>query len=213
MTTPYGTYPTNYPQTNPPPYNPNPPPANPYYQQQPGQPYFDPNVDVDANQRSGNNQRGYDNAAGPPPSYPPAAAAAAGMRAYTPEGLMDDDADSNMDSFSDKAVRRAFIRKVYLIVTCQLLFTLLFVILFSSLDPIKKFLRTYSWVYYIAYAIFFVTYIVLVCVKTARRKVPWNFVCLSVFTAAFTYMVATISGFYETYIVVIALAITVVVCV
>lgn len=121
--------------------------------------------------------------------------------------------DSNENNFSDKSIRRAFIRKVYMILTSQLLFTLVFVTIFTLVESVKIFVTKYQWIYYVAYAVFIVTYFVLICVKKVRRTVPWNFICLFIFTAAFTYMTAMIAAYHKTYIVLIALAITVLVCV
>lgn len=117
------------------------------------------------------------------------------------------------NSFSDKAVRHAFIRKVYLILMVQLLVTFGFVCLFSLVAPIKQFIQTTgSWFYWVSYGTFLVTYIVLVCIPSVRRKYPGNFICLAVFTLAFSYMVGTISSFYDTTIVFVAAGVTCLVC-
>ncbi|XP_052093072.1 protein lifeguard 2-like [Mytilus californianus] len=117
------------------------------------------------------------------------------------------------NSFSDKAVRHAFIRKVYLILMIQLLVTFGVVCLFSLVAPIKQFIQTTgSWFYWVSYGTFLVTYIVLVCIPSVRRKFPGNFICLAVFTLAFSYMVGTISSFYDTTIVFVAAGVTCLVC-
>ncbi|XP_052265303.1 protein lifeguard 3-like isoform X8 [Dreissena polymorpha] len=120
--------------------------------------------------------------------------------------------DSN--SFSDKAVRRGFIRKVYLILFTQLLITFGCVCLFTFTKEIKGFVQSSngSIVYYVSYGTFLVTYIVLICIPSVRRKSPGNFICLGLFTLVFTYMVATISSFYETKSVLVAAGITGLVC-
>lgn len=116
-------------------------------------------------------------------------------------------------SFSEKAIRHAFIRKVYLILMVQLLVTFGFVCLFSLVDPIKRYIRTEgAWLYWVSYGTFLVTYIVLVCIPSVRRKYPGNFICLGVFTLAFSYMVGTISSFYDTTIVFVAAGVTCLVC-
>ncbi|XP_048779974.1 protein lifeguard 3-like isoform X2 [Ostrea edulis] len=116
-------------------------------------------------------------------------------------------------SFSDKAIRRGFIRKVYLVLMAQLLVTFAFAILFSTVKPVKVWMRTTGvWFYYAGYAVFIVTYIVLACIPSVRRKSPGNFICLGIFTIALSWMVGTISSFYETNSVLVAAGITAAVC-
>uniref|UniRef100_A0A8C7XX81 Transmembrane BAX inhibitor motif containing 1b n=1 Tax=Oryzias sinensis TaxID=183150 RepID=A0A8C7XX81_9TELE len=62
-------------------------------------------------------------------------------------------------------------------------------------------------------AVYFVVYCVLICLKEPRRRFPWNLLLLGIFTLALSYMAGTISSYYETKAVFIAMGITVVVCV
>ncbi|GAA47285.1 fas apoptotic inhibitory molecule 2 [Clonorchis sinensis] len=114
--------------------------------------------------------------------------------------------------FSDKSVRHAFIRKVYLILTAQLLVTCGIVSLFLLAHPVKYWVQRNSWFYYISYATFLVTYITLVCCDNVRRRFPGNFIALSVFTLAFSYVAGTIASFHNTDSVLIAVGITAAVC-
>ncbi|CAH1773535.1 unnamed protein product [Owenia fusiformis] len=123
-----------------------------------------------------------------------------------------DEDDFTRGDWSDKAIRRAFIRKVYLILTAQLLVTVGVICFFLFHLPTKIWVRQNSWFYYVSYATFFVTYIVLVCCPKVRRKYPGNFICLAVFTLAFSYMVGTISSYYNHESVMIAVGITAAVC-
>ncbi|XP_021362486.1 protein lifeguard 3-like [Mizuhopecten yessoensis] len=119
----------------------------------------------------------------------------------------------NMSSFSDKNIRRNFIKKVYLILMVQLLITFACAAVFSLVDDIKIWVQGDGRVcYYVSYATFIVTYFVLICVPSVRRKTPGNYICLAVFTLVFSYMVGTISSFYDTYSVLIAAGITALVC-
>lgn len=125
------------------------------------------------------------------------------------------DSFGDYSSFSDKAVRRGFIRKVYLILAAQLVITFGIVMLFSLVDAIKSYIQYTSQgaiIYYVSYATFFVTYFVLICIPSVRRNHPGNLICLGVFTLAFSYMVGMISSFYTTYSVIVAAGITTLVC-
>ncbi|ESP02776.1 hypothetical protein LOTGIDRAFT_212296 [Lottia gigantea] len=120
---------------------------------------------------------------------------------------------NNMASFSDKAVRRGFIKKVYLILMSQLLVTVGFVCLFLFVDSIKRWIQGPGfWMYWVSYGTFLVTYFALVCCPSVRRKYPGNFICLGIFTLAFSFMTGMISSFYDTNIVLMALGITAAVC-
>ncbi|PVD35856.1 hypothetical protein C0Q70_02825 [Pomacea canaliculata] len=120
----------------------------------------------------------------------------------------------NPSSFSDKAVRRGFIKKVYLILTAQVLVTVAFICFFIFVIPVKNWVRTDGlWFYICAYCTFLITYFVLVCCPSVRRKSPGNFICLIVFTIAFSYMAGTISSFHDTKIVLLAMGITAAVCI
>jgi FtsH-binding integral membrane protein len=115
-------------------------------------------------------------------------------------------------SFSDVNIRRAFVRKTYTILMCQLLVTLGFIILFVFCEPVNVFVRRNSWFYYLSYAVFIVTYFCLICCPGARRRFPLNLALLSIFTLAMSYMTATISCYHDTKIVLMAIGICAVVC-
>ncbi|KAJ8288118.1 hypothetical protein COCON_G00007770 [Conger conger] len=112
----------------------------------------------------------------------------------------------------DKTIRRAFIRKVFMVLTVQLMVTFSFVAIFTFVDDAKTFVRINPWTYYVSYAIFFVSLIVLSCCGEFRRKHPWNLVALSILTLSLSYMVGMIASFYDTDAVIMAVGITAVVC-
>lgn len=109
-------------------------------------------------------------------------------------------------------VRHAFIRKVYLILAAQLLITFGIVAVFTFVDSVKLFVVRNPGFYWASYAVYIVTYLVLVCCTGPRRKFPWNLILLTIFTLAFSYLTGTISSYYNTKAVILALGITVIVC-
>ncbi|XP_068244220.1 protein lifeguard 1-like isoform X2 [Palaemon carinicauda] len=116
------------------------------------------------------------------------------------------------DSFGNKAIRHAFIRKVYLILMVQLLVTLGIVSLFTFHTGVRRFVLTHSWMYFLSYAIFLVTYLTLVCCSGVRRKWPGNFIMLGIFTLALSYMAGTIAATHNTQIVIMTIGITCAIC-
>ncbi|XP_072117183.1 protein lifeguard 3-like isoform X1 [Mobula birostris] len=115
-------------------------------------------------------------------------------------------------SWDDRKVRHAFIRKVYLILTAQLFVTFGIVAVFTFSETVQNFVQKNSAIYWAAYAVFFVVYIVLVCCEGPRRKFPWNVILLAVFTLAMSYMTGMIASFYNTRSVFLCFGITGLVC-
>uniref|UniRef100_A0A8C9T9R8 Transmembrane BAX inhibitor motif containing 1 n=1 Tax=Scleropages formosus TaxID=113540 RepID=A0A8C9T9R8_SCLFO len=98
-------------------------------------------------------------------------------------------------SWESLEVRHTFLRKVYLILATQLLITLGIVAVFVFVGVLLT------------------TYVALLCCEGPRRRYPWNFILLTIFTLALSYMTGTLSSYYDTKAVFLALGITVVVCV
>uniref|UniRef100_A0A3P8XD31 Glutamate receptor, ionotropic, N-methyl D-aspartate-associated protein 1b (glutamate binding) n=1 Tax=Esox lucius TaxID=8010 RepID=A0A3P8XD31_ESOLU len=112
----------------------------------------------------------------------------------------------------NKSIRRAFIRKVFLVLTVQLLVTFSFVTVFTFVESIKVFVKAHTWTYFVSYAVFFVSLISISCCGEFRRKHPWNLIALSILTLAMSYMVGMIASFYDTDSVIMAVGITALVC-
>ncbi|XP_036371867.1 glutamate receptor, ionotropic, N-methyl D-aspartate-associated protein 1a (glutamate binding) [Megalops cyprinoides] len=123
-----------------------------------------------------------------------------------------DNEEFTSSGFEDKTIRQAFIRKVFMVLTVQLMVTFSFVAVFTFVDDAKMFVRRNPWTYYVSYAIFFIALIVLSCCGDFRRKHPWNLVALSILTLSLSYMVGMIASFYDTDSVIMAVGITAVVC-
>ncbi|XP_029314969.1 protein lifeguard 3 [Cottoperca gobio] len=126
------------------------------------------------------------------------------------QGDMDDFLSTQWESTS---IRHAFIRKVYIILTAQLAVTFSVVAVFTFVDPVRLFVIRYPAIYWASFVVYFVVYCILVCCKEARRRFPWNVVLLGIFTLALSYMSGTISSYYETKAVFLAMGITALVCI
>lgn len=68
--------------------------------------------------------------------------------------------------------------QVFLVLTLQLSVTLSTVAVFTFVGEVKGFVRENVWTYYVSYAVFFISLIVLSCCGDFRRKHPWNLVAL-----------------------------------
>lgn len=156
---------------------------------------------------------GQPNASGMPPMPP--------MPPVMPHTIPDDVLESGNDSdgfaasggFDTVSLRHAFIRKVYMILAAQLLVTTGIVAVFTFVRPVREYVKRNQALYWCSYAVYFIIHMVLVCCTGPRRKHPWNFILLSIFTLALSYMTGTISSFYSTKAVFLAMGITAVVCI
>jgi len=183
-----------------------PPPSAPY----PGG-YPPPQGGYPPQQQGFPQQGGY-----PPPGFYPQGGAGAApyvpptARGYTDPEMKRDDLSEF--TFSDKTIRRAFIRKVYAILMAQLLVTFGFVALFVLNEDVKGWSRANPGFFYGALVITFVLTIALACCEGVRRKAPGNFICLAVFTIAEGFVLGTFSSAFKAEAVVLAVGITTVVC-
>lgn len=114
--------------------------------------------------------------------------------------------------FAEKAIRQAFISKVYSILTVQLIFTSILIGAFVlNHDTKLYFARSQGWMF-VGFGIFFVSYLILVCVESARRSTPCNFILLSVLTFGYGLVAAITSCRYDTKVVMFAFVATGVSC-
>jgi FtsH-binding integral membrane protein len=131
--------------------------------------------------------------------------------------LIKDDEQGQWGEFSgldSKEIRRVFIRKVYTILMLQLAVTFGLIALFHFTPSIRDYVRSSSgsWIYFASYAVFLVTYFVLICSKNAARRFPLNMILLGVLTLAMGYMMGAFSAYYKIESVLIAVGITAFVC-
>ncbi|XP_077176779.1 protein lifeguard 3-like [Paroedura picta] len=131
---------------------------------------------------------------------------------YGSSGIEGNEVFSSSD-WDDKKVRHRFIRKVYSIISVQLLVTVGIIAVFTFVTPVNTFVKRNLAVYYASYAVFLVTYLVLVCCEGPRRRFPWNIILLSIFTLAMGFMTGTIASVYSTRAVFLAMLITAIVAI
>ncbi|KAF1384102.1 hypothetical protein PFLUV_G00138790 [Perca fluviatilis] len=130
------------------------------------------------------------------------------FRDIIPEASSDTTPLIASSSFNDKTVRRAFVRKVFSILTLQLLFTFGVVCVFTFSSVIKEAVQANMGVYLSSVIIFFVVATALSFCESFSRRHPWNIVGLAVVTLSLSYMVGTTASFYNTTAVVITMGAT-----
>ncbi|XP_050075075.1 protein lifeguard 1-like isoform X2 [Anopheles maculipalpis] len=114
--------------------------------------------------------------------------------------------------FNDQSIRRGFIRKVYSILTVQLLITLGFITLFLYHRPTKLWVQNHPEMFWIALGVMIVTLISMACCGDVRRKAPMNFIFLTLFTLAQAFLLGVTTANFSSQEVMLAVGITAAVC-
>ncbi|NXX33049.1 LFG3 protein, partial [Nicator chloris] len=114
--------------------------------------------------------------------------------------------------WDDRKVRHGFIRKVYAIISLQLLVTVGIISLFTFVHPVRSFVQRNVAIYYASYGVFLVTFLVLVCCEGPRRRFPWNIILLSIFVSGLE-LAGVLVVMYQTKAVLIAMIITAIVAI
>jgi FtsH-binding integral membrane protein len=142
-----------------------------------------------------------------PPQYPQQSGQASGYvynDGYTVEsGFLGD-----QSSFSDIKIRHGFVRKVYGIVSFQLLITVAFIALIKFTPPITAFFVANVWLLWLFIFGTFIVMIVLACCESVSRTYPLNMILLFVFTIMESVLLGVITIRYKTDTVLIAAALT-----
>ncbi|CRK93169.1 CLUMA_CG006537, isoform A [Clunio marinus] len=122
-----------------------------------------------------------------------------------------DDTDPNYAKgfgFDDKSIRAGFIRRVYSILSIQLLVTVAFVGLMGFHEPTKRFAHQNPQLMIIPAVGTIVLVCVIACCENARRNSPTNIILLGAFTLCESVVVGFISSTYEAKIVLLAVGLT-----
>ena len=108
-------------------------------------------------------------------------------------------------------IRLGFIRKVYGILTVQLLLTTLFSLWCMFSDSLKIFLITHRLLYFLAIIFELVIMIVMMCCRGVTRSFPINYILLATFTVLESYIVGLICAFSNPKVVFMAACMTLII--
>ncbi|KAJ9057193.1 hypothetical protein DSO57_1024955 [Entomophthora muscae] len=108
-------------------------------------------------------------------------------------------------SQADGEIRRNFLKKVYAILTAQILGTALFSFMFYSVNSVQLFLFRHTWVVYLSC---FAALLNIMVLFWKRHSYPTNFILLSSFTFLESIGIGTIVSFYKSTVVLQALFLT-----
>ncbi|XP_022900478.1 protein lifeguard 3-like isoform X2 [Onthophagus taurus] len=124
----------------------------------------------------------------------------------------EDSVDSYENEFTSRAIRHAFIKKVYFLLFMQLGFTAAVIALFQFEPNCNLFARRYFFVSIIFLMVSLIFYMVLVCVQAARRNYPLNFILFAIYTIISAIGYALLAALYAPDIVLYSFGITAAVC-
>ncbi|XP_028984320.1 protein lifeguard 1 isoform X2 [Betta splendens] len=99
--------------------------------------------------------------------------------------------------FSDAAIRRGFIRKVYLTLMVQLLVTVGIICAFIYWEALRKWVQDTYWFSYTMMAVVLALIVAMSCCDNLRRQVPLNFIALGLFTIAEGLMLGSVAAFFH----------------
>ncbi|KAM8769911.1 protein lifeguard 1-like [Rhynchonycteris naso] len=105
--------------------------------------------------------------------------------------------DSNTGPFAESSIRSAFIVKVFLILSAQLMVTGAIISIFLFSNGLKTWVLQNAWFTYAIFPAFFVVLVVLACCGNLRRQVPANYILLGLFTILQGLLLGAISVFFK----------------
>jgi protein lifeguard len=105
----------------------------------------------------------------------------------------DPQADGAYVGTAERTVRAAFIRKVYTVLSLQLLLSIGLAAICAYIRPVRNYLATHQWFVYIALGVAIACLIPLFCFRT---RYPANLVLLVLFTLAYAVLVAVVVSTY-----------------
>lgn len=114
--------------------------------------------------------------------------------------------------FTDKTIRRGFIRKVYSILMVQLAITSVMIATFLYHEPTRRFVQHNIALFIVAIVLLIVSLIGLYCCGEVRRSFPTNVILLGLFTLAEGFLLATTASRYDSESVLMAVGITTAIC-
>ncbi|KAJ3634345.1 hypothetical protein MTP99_011227 [Tenebrio molitor] len=128
-----------------------------------------------------------------------------GGKDYDEDGIENDFAYRNNVMQASKAIRLAFIRKVYGLLSMQLLLTVVVATICMFTPQIKSFVQTNTWMMAIA---LIASLVLIVALHIKRRETPINLILLAAFTVVEAYTLGVILTFYSQTVVLQAVLLT-----
>jgi len=135
-----------------------------------------------------------------------------GLPVAEPYYIPHDDSNATMifHPFEDKIQRTGFIRKVYTLLSLQLLFTVVSLLVINLNNNAKKFILSEAGIAIniVCMVGLLITTLILCCNYKILKKYPTNYIYLLLFTIFISYSICTITAYYSSDIVLLTILIT-----
>lgn len=118
------------------------------------------------------------------------------------------DDENLLSDLIDAEIRNGFIKKVYGILSVQILVTILLAIPFHRHPVLKDFVVSNPAILWIAWALAFVFLIIITCFPALAQSYPNNYILLAAFTIVEAFIIGVYSAMHDTMAVIIAAGIT-----
>ncbi|XP_022650882.1 protein lifeguard 2-like isoform X1 [Varroa destructor] len=113
---------------------------------------------------------------------------------------------------SKEKERCGFMRKVYIILSLQMVVTAGIAASFVLIQPVKRWTLDHYWIVLVALAIYLPLYFILACCTSVRRSSPLNVILLTLITLAMSILVGIISSTYPTFSIILVFGISAISC-
>lgn len=100
--------------------------------------------------------------------------------------------------------RRAFIKKVYALLTIQLIWTVFFIGIVVGIPEMRDGIQMTVGLFFAALVITLILIIAIMCFKRIARRYPYNYIAMFTFTLFESYIVAFVCSYYDPYVVLCA---------
>ncbi|XP_031622486.1 protein lifeguard 1-like [Contarinia nasturtii] len=110
--------------------------------------------------------------------------------------------------FNDDTIRRKFVRKVFTLLSIQLVFTFSLVLLPCLSDGVKSFMKSNGWICWVSLIVLFGTLIAIAYNERFRRTHPTNLICLVIITVALATFLSYLTAASESDILLTAIGLT-----
>ena len=124
------------------------------------------------------------------------------------QSLLGADHEWGSEAAMEKILRRGFLKKVYGILSLQMMVTVGFVALFLFDDNVKLYTQENQWVIYTALGLYLFSAVAIICCGKLRRQHPHGLILLSIVTLSMSVLVGSIAAYYDVMAVIIAATLT-----
>lgn len=114
----------------------------------------------------------------------------------------------NSEKFSNIKIRHGFIRKVYCLISIQLLITVIFGTSFKFVTELRVFFEENFWLFYVSLSGILVLMIILALSEKVARFFPINLFLLFLFTTLESIVIGCVTTQYKTHIILISAFLT-----